>query len=93
MRVQKAWVGSVAADIVSRLVADGLVVANVAKEELVREVRDVMMDELMAEDRINEEVRELLKSYEPEIEKGRMDYKKLFDMTKHRLIRERNIII
>jgi hypothetical protein len=47
----------------------------------------------MAEDKVNEEVRELLKSYEPEIEKGRMDYKKLFDMTKNKLIRERNIVI
>ncbi|QWR76201.1 DUF507 family protein [Candidatus Magnetomonas plexicatena] len=93
MRVQKAWVGIVAADIVSRLLTDGLVTAAVTKEELVREVRDIMMDELMAEDRVNEEVRELLKSYEPEIEKGRMDYKKLFDMTKHKLIRERNIVI
>ena len=47
----------------------------------------------MTEDRLNAEVRELLKKYEPEIEKGRLDFKKLFDMTKQKLIKERNLTL
>jgi uncharacterized protein len=51
------------------------------------------MEELMVEDRINDEVRQILKKFEPEIEKGRLDYRKLFDMTKQKLVRERNVIL
>ncbi len=47
----------------------------------------------MAEDRLNEEVRQLLKKYESEIAKGRLDFRKLFDMTKQKLVREKNIVL
>jgi hypothetical protein len=47
----------------------------------------------MVEDRINDEVRQILKKFEPEIEKGRLDYRKLFDMTKQKIVRERNVIL
>ncbi|MEO5357028.1 MAG: DUF507 family protein [Nitrospirae bacterium YQR-1] len=93
MRVPKSWVTIVAVDIVDKLLTEGFIAASVTKDELVRDVKDVMMAELMAEDKVNEEVRELLRAYEPEIERGRMDYKKLFDLTKHKLIKERNIVI
>ncbi len=51
------------------------------------------MNELAIEDRLNEEVRQLLKVHAPEIEKGRLDYRKLFEMTKQKLVRERNIVL
>ena len=47
----------------------------------------------MVEDRLNEEVRQILKKFEPEIEKGRLDYRRLFDMTKQKIVKERNVII
>jgi hypothetical protein len=47
----------------------------------------------MVEDRINDEVRQILKKFEPEIEKGRLDYRKLFDMTKQKIVKERNVIL
>ncbi len=47
----------------------------------------------MVEDRLNQEVREMLKQFDADIEKGRLDYRRLFDLTKKKLIKERNIII
>ena len=38
-------------------------------------------------------VEELLKQYDSEIEKGRLDYRRLFEMTKKKLVQERNIIL
>jgi hypothetical protein len=52
-----------------------------------------MLEELTVEDRLNEEVREMLKKFEPEIEKGRLDYRKLFDLTKQKLVKERNLVL
>jgi hypothetical protein len=53
----------------------------------------IIMDELMVEDRLNEEVRELLKKHASDIERGRMDYRKLFELTKQRLVKERNLVL
>jgi hypothetical protein len=47
----------------------------------------------MVEDRLNEEVRELLKRHASDIERGRMDYRKLFELTKQRLVKERNLVL
>ena len=83
----------IAGDILKNLAAKRLIEPLVPHDELLRLTHDIILDELMAEDRVVEEVRQLLKSYEGEIEKNRMDYKKLFDLTKHRLLKERNIVI
>ena len=82
-----------AKQIVNNLVSKGLIEPTVAVERLIEETEALLLDELMAEDRLNEEVRQLLKKYESEIEKGRLDFRKLFDMTKQKLVRERNIIL
>ena len=50
-------------------------------------------DEPTEKQATNDEVRELLKTYTSEIEQGRLDYRKLFDLTKQKLVRERNIVL
>jgi hypothetical protein len=60
---------------------------------LTEEIEKLLLHELTVEDRLNEEVRQMLRKYEDEINRGRMDYRKLFDMTKMKLVRERNIIL
>jgi hypothetical protein len=93
MRIPKSWVPVMARHIVDNLTAKGLMEPAIAAEALVEETEKLLLEELMAEDRLNEEVRQLLKKYEPEIEKGRLDFRRLFDMTKQKLVRERNIVL
>ncbi|HXW69010.1 MAG TPA: DUF507 family protein [Dissulfurispiraceae bacterium] len=93
MRIPKSWVPIMAKQIVNNLVGKGLIEPAVAVERLIEETGTLLLEELMAEDRLNEEVRQLLKKYESEIEKGRLDFRKLFDMTKQKLVRERNIVL
>ena len=50
-------------------------------------------DELSVEDRLNSEVRQLLKAYERQIEAGQVDYQKMFTMIKSKLVRERGLIL
>jgi len=35
----------------------------------------------------------MLKKYDSEIEKGRLDYRRLFEMTKQKLVKDRNIVL
>lgn len=93
MRIPKSWVPSIARRISENLVKKDLVEARVPMETLISETEGLLFEELMVEDRINEEVRQILKKFEPEIEKGRLDYRKLFDMTKQKIVREKNIIL
>ena len=93
MRIPKSWVAPLARRIVGMLIAKGLIEPNVPEDELVAEAERLLMDELTVEDRLHEEVRRILKKYESEIEKGRLDYKRLFDMTKQKLVREKNLVL
>jgi uncharacterized protein len=93
MRIPKSWVPILAKRIADSLIGRGLVESLVPVETLAAETERLLLEELTVEDRLNEEVRQVLKKFEPEIEKGRLDYRRLFDMTKQKLVREKNIII
>jgi hypothetical protein len=93
MRIPKGWVPGISKKIVKDLLKNELIRLRETEEHLVALVEELMLEELMVEDRLNDEIREMLKQYDSEIEKGRLDYRKLFDMTKQKLLRERNIII
>lgn len=84
---------AIAKKLSDNLVAKELIDPLVPVNTLLQEVELLLFEELTVEDRLNAEVRELLKKYEPEIEKGRLDYKRLFDMTKKKLVKERNVVL
>jgi hypothetical protein len=93
MRIPKNWVPSITRKIVDNLLKKELVEPAVPVATLIAETEKLLIEELMVEDRINDEVRQILKKFEPEIEKGRLDYRKLFDMTKQKIVKERNVIL
>ena len=93
MRIPKSWVPIIATKITENVLEKDLVASKIDKDQLVSVSEEILLDELMVEDRLNDEVREMLKQYEKEIDTKRMDYRKLFDMTKHKIVRERNVIL
>lgn len=93
MRIPKAWVPLMAKKIIENLISKEFIKPTVPLEKLLSETESLLIDELSVEDRLNEEVREILKSYAAEIEKGRLDYRKLFELTKQKLVKERNLIL
>lgn len=93
MRIPKGWVPVMSKEIAASLVAKGMVELKVPEKEFTALLEELILDELMVEDRLNAEIREMLKQHEAEIEKGRLDYRKVFDLTKQKILKERNIII
>ncbi len=93
MRIPRTWVPLIAKKVVTDLLAKELIVPLVSAEELTAEAENLIMEELMVEDRVNDEVREILKKYTGEIEKGRLDYRKMFELTKKKIIEERGIVV
>ena len=59
----------------------------------VEQLDHAILEELLVEDRLNAEVRQLLKVYEQDIERGHVDYQRMFTLVKGKLARERGIIL
>jgi len=93
LRVPKGWVSIIAKKIIESLTEKNLIKLKFQEDETINLLEQLIIDELTIEDRLDAEVRELLKKYDREIEKGRLDYRRLFEITKQKLVRERNIVL
>lgn len=93
MRLNPARIHQMAATVVERLQARGLLEITGKPDPVVQQVESAITTELHVEDRLNADVREMLKQFEREFNEGRADYQKMFSMVKHKLIKERNIVL
>ena len=93
MAVSKERVLHLAQKIVETLIKGNLIEFDEKKEELIKAIDETLYEELTIDQKLNAEVRRLLEKYESEIEKGNLDYQSLFEMTKKKLAKERNIIL
>jgi len=93
MRIPKSWVPIMAKKIIDNLVAREMITPKIPVEKLIQQADAIILEELMLEDMLNNEVRELLKKHETDIERNRMDYRKLFELTKQKLVKERNLVL
>lgn len=79
--------------LVSRLQEEGYAEVVGEKHALIAALDRTITEELLVEDRLNTEVRELMKKYAAEIERGQVDYQKMFTMIKNKLVKERGLIL
>jgi len=81
-----------AKEVVKRLLAAKMIETKNA-ENLVQQVRQVMADEVTIEDRLNEEVREILGRYQEEMRRTGVSYQEMYKKVKGQLARERKLIL
>lgn len=93
MRIPRSWIAPMARKIADVLLDEEQVLRDVEAKALAAAIEPIILEELMVEDRINDEVREMLSEHESNIDGNQMDYRKLFDLTKRKIIEEREIII
>lgn len=62
-------------------------------EKLEAILAEIITEDLLIEDRLNDEVKMLLESKTKSYERDMMDYGRMFQMVKSRLVRERGIIL
>lgn len=92
MKLTKERVAQLAASLASRLEA-GAYLEILSSKQLTQELERTITDELQVEDRLNAEVRQMMKAHEAEIERGQIDYQKMFTMIKNKLVKERGLIL
>ncbi|MGH9700090.1 MAG: DUF507 family protein [Candidatus Acidiferrales bacterium] len=92
MLLSRDYVGYMAKEVVKRLDAAKMIEAK-NLDNLTTQVRQVMADEITVEDRINEEVREILARYSDEMKRTGVSYQDMFKKVKGQLARERKLIL
>ena len=63
------------------------------RRALATSLEHIMTDELMVEDRINLEAKELMRKYDAEIAKGQLNEHQLFQMIKKQLLKKKDVIL
>lgn len=92
MLLSRDYIGYMAGEVVKRLVAAQMIEAR-APEALVQRIRQTMHEELSVEDRLNEEVREILSQYADEMRRTGASYQEMYKKVKSQLARERKLIL
>ena len=92
MLLSRDYVGYMAKEIVKRLVA-GKMIETKHADNLAQQVRQVMAEEVTIEDRLNEEVREILARYSDEMKRTGASYQEMYKKVKGQLARERKLIL
>ncbi|MGH9869277.1 MAG: DUF507 family protein [Candidatus Polarisedimenticolia bacterium] len=92
MKLPAALVGHICSQIVKGLVDEGLLEAD-DPEAAVSAAAGAFMDDLQVEDRLNDEVREILRTHSDEMTRRGVQYHDMFKMIKAELVRKRKLIL
>ena len=92
MLIVRDYVAHMAKEVVKRLVEGGHIETNAA-DAVVNRVRLRMVEELTVEDRLNEEVRELLIVHQDEMRRTGVSYQEMYKKAKQQLARDRKLIL
>jgi hypothetical protein len=93
MRLPMEMIKHMADAIAANLESKGLVEYEVPKGTISEKIAEVITADMLAEDKLNKEVEKLLSAHEAEISRGQMDYRKVFEMTKQKLAKEKGIVL
>ena len=93
MKLSLERIAALAGQMVEKLVAGGMIEPVADRRVLTESLERVIVDELSVEDRINVEAKELMRKYESEIARGKMNEQQLFQMIKKQLVKEKGAIL
>lgn len=92
MLLSRDFVAHMAKELVKRLIAGQMVEVRDV-EALTQRTRQTLLEELTVEDRLNEEVRQILSQYSDEMRRSGASYQEMYKKVKGQLARERKLIL
>jgi len=93
MRLTKIIVEGLSKLIVKRLKGMDLVTIKAPEDEVLQRVMEIITKDLSIEDELDKEVKKMLEAYDADFRSGRLEYMKMFNKVKDKLINERELII
>ena len=92
MRLKKEFIEKISKKIIESLLSKNIIIWESSHDKLEMIISEIIIADLMVEDHLNEEVKELLDSRTDEYERSMMDYGRVFQLVKSKLARERGLI-
>jgi hypothetical protein len=92
MLLARDYVNHMASEVVKRLV-EGNLIETKAPESVAQRVRQHMVQELTVEDRLNDEVREILIQHQDEMRRTGVSYQEMYKKVKGQLARDRKLVL
>ena len=92
MLLSKEYVGYLAREVTKRLIAGKLIEAD-AVPAVTERVHAALLEEMLLEDRINDEVRVILEAYSEEMRKTGANYQEMFRKVKSELVRKYKAVL
>jgi hypothetical protein len=92
MRLNRNQIEHLASVILRNLAKEGKIIIE-DRTGLLEEVTALLIEEFQKEDRLDQEVRELLSQHMDKIRKDNIEYQQMFKMIKTRLAREKGIVL
>lgn len=92
MLLSRDYVGYMAHEVVKRLLASKMIEAPSA-DVLTDRVRKAMQEEISVEDRLSEEVRQILTDHAEEMRRTGASYQEMYKKVKGELARQRKLIL
>jgi hypothetical protein len=94
MLLNRDYVGHMASQVIKRLLEDNQVeIKEKDQETVITRVRQRMMEEITIEDKVNEEVRNILTQYQDEMRRTGVSYQEMFKKVKGQIARDRKLIL
>lgn len=92
MLLSRDFVGYMASELAKRLLAAQMIETQ-STETLIQRIRQTMTQELGVEDRLNEEVRQILSQYAEKMRRSGASYQEMYKKVKTQLARERKLVL
>jgi hypothetical protein len=92
MRLNKNQIEHLGSVILRNLGKEGKIIVE-DRTRLLEEVTNYLIDEFQKEDRLDQEVRELLSKHMEKIRKENIEYQQMFKLIKTKLAREKGIVL
>jgi uncharacterized protein len=93
VRLRQEEIDYVAWKILLRLKEDGIIDIMGEETPVADKLRHALAENLAEEDQLNREVDDILRNHLKEIQRDSVDYRRMFQMVKTKLARERNFVI
>lgn len=92
MRLNKNQIEHMSSIIVRNLAKEGKIIID-DRMRLLEEISALITEEFQKEDKLDQEVREILSKHIDKIRKENIEYQTMFRMIKTKLAKERNIVL
>lgn len=92
MQLSKEYVSHMAFELVDKLIERDMIESR-DPDQVVEIFRSLITDELSREDKLNEEVREILNQFNDTIQRDHISYQEMFRKVKTKLARDKKIIL